>query len=155
MGVSARIGSGLLPDAPSPLGFPPTAPTLARFFSNSFSLSLSFELMYMRPLWLRACFLPQLSWDDCLRSSWLVFGATPLSMETFPMLWASSTEPLEDGRELLRSIDLKPAFSRTGDFGAVRGEKPEGGFAVRITGGLAASSSRDTPSSTFSSCDGC
>lgn len=68
------------------------------------------------------------------------------------MLWVSASrdacEPREDGREALRDpprIDLTPPpASLCGDLGAVRAEKPEGGFAVRITGGEAARSSRLT-----------
>ena len=63
-------------------------------------------------------------------------------------------EPLEDGLELpLRKL-FKGLESRPGDFDAVKGENPDGGFAVRMTGGLAASSSSD-PSSTMSRRDGC
>lgn len=75
------------------------------------------------------------------------------------MLWVSSREPRElreEGRELFRRMDLKPPLeSREGDFGAVSGEKPEGGLAVRMTGELAASSSRDTVSSRRSPREGC
>jgi len=156
MGVSPRNGSGRDDEAPRPLAAPPTAPTLARFFSNSFSRRRSLELMYMSPFWLRPCFLPQLSWDACRFNSKL--GATPRSTDRLPMLWASSRDPrdpLDDGRDEVRRIDLKPPLvSRTGDLGAVRGEKPDGGFAVRITGGLAASSSREMPCSNVSSADG-
>lgn len=68
------------------------------------------------------------------------------------MLWVSASrevcDPLEDGRDALRDpprSDLTPPlWSLCGDFGAVRAEKPEGGFAVRITGGQAARSSRLT-----------
>ena len=77
-------------------------------------------------------------------------GTIPGSMETFPMLLASSrsfsfdpVEPLEDGLEPPRRNVLRGLDSR-GDLGAVRGENPEGGLAVRMTGGLAASSSRDS-----------
>lgn len=62
-------------------------------------------------------------------------------------------DPLEDGREDPRSSVFKDPVSRPGDLGAVRGENPEGGLAVRITGGLAAKSSRD-PSSGRSRRDG-
>lgn len=60
-----------------------------------------------------------------------------------------ASEPVEEGRELLRPErrDLSPpegVESRTGDLGAVKGENPLGGLAVRMTGGLAASSSRAT-----------
>jgi hypothetical protein len=65
------------------------------------------------------------------------------------------TDPLEDGREVLRRIALKPPLlSRTGDLGAVRGENPEGGLAVRMMGGLAANSSKDTSGSRKLSEDG-
>jgi hypothetical protein len=82
----------------------------------------------------------------------------PGSMDKLPMLLASSlsfdpVDPFDDGRELpLRNV-LRGLESR-GDFGAVRGEKPEGGLAVRITGGLAASSSKDVSSSIRSLSEG-
>lgn len=64
-------------------------------------------------------------------------------------------DPFDEGLEL----PLKKLFigvtSRPDAFGgAVRGENPDGGFAVRITGGLAASSSKDS-SSCRSPSDGC
>jgi hypothetical protein len=62
-------------------------------------------------------------------------------------------EPFEDGLELPRKKFFKLLESR-GDFGAVNGENPDGGFAVRIIGGLAASSSKDS-SSTKSRKEGC
>ena len=63
------------------------------------------------------------------------------------MLLASSlsfdpVDPFEDGLELPRRKVFKGLD--WGDRGAVRGEKPEGGLAVRMTGGLAASSSKDS-----------
>lgn len=66
-------------------------------------------------------------------------GATPGSMLRFPMLTTSSLslepfdpEPNEAGRTRL---------FKEGDFGgAVSGENPDGGLAVRTTGGIAASS---------------
>jgi hypothetical protein len=67
------------------------------------------------------------------------------------MLLASScsfdpNDPLDEGLELpLRKL-FKGLESRPGDFGAVKGENPDGGLAVRITGGLAASSSSDSSS---------
>jgi hypothetical protein len=85
-------------------------------------------------------------------------------MERLPMLWVSSfleqaDDPLDEGREVLLRIKERrpPEFSRLGllgllgDFAAVRGEKPLGGFEVRMTGGQAASSSRDTGSCLSSS----
>lgn len=62
-------------------------------------------------------------------------------------------EPFEPGRrrKFLSELDLE---SGAGDFGAVRGENPDGGFAVFMTGGLAASSSRDS-SSISSRNEGC
>jgi hypothetical protein len=73
------------------------------------------------------------------------------------MLLASSlsfdpVDPFEEGlevprRNVLRGLDC-------GDRGAVRGENPDGGLAVRITGGLAASSSKDS-SAINSRRDGC
>jgi hypothetical protein len=65
-----------------------------------------------------------------------------------------ATDPLDDGRDDLPRMDLKPPDSRTGDLGAVKGEKPEGGLAVRMTGGLAASSSRETSWSGGTSTEG-
>ena len=69
------------------------------------------------------------------------------------MLWASSREDeaelREEGREE-RKRDFRLLPGSRGDlgvFGAVRAEKPEGGFAVRIVGGLAASSLRSMSSS--------
>jgi len=73
------------------------------------------------------------------------------------MLWVSSREPrepLDDGREAVLRKDLKALGSWDGDLGAVSGEKPDGGFAVRMTGGLAASSSRERPWAGSSSCEG-
>ena len=72
------------------------------------------------------------------------------------MLLASSRslepdDPFEDGLEELRR-NFNGLESR--DFGAVRGENPEGGFAVLMTGGLAASSSNDSSSTTKSRKDG-
>ena len=61
-------------------------------------------------------------------------------------------EPLDDGRELPLKNVLS-GLDSLGDRGAVKGENPEGGFAVRITGGLAASSSSDC-SSTSSRSEG-
>lgn len=50
-------------------------------------------------------------------------------------------EPLDEGLELpLRNV-LRGLESE-GDFGAVRGENPDGGLAVRMTGVGAASSSK-------------
>ena len=75
------------------------------------------------------------------------------------MLWLSASrdasEPLDDGRELLRpdKRDLRPPDvneSLVWDLAAVRGEKPLGGLAVRITGALAASSSSGVLSLTAS-----
>ena len=151
--VSARKGSGrglvalFMPELRL-LVFPPTAPTLARFLS-SFSRNRSLELMYINPLWLRPVFLPQLSCDRCLLNSGGGDApATPRSMDRLPMLWVSASrdasDPFDDGLEaLLRPLKMlfRPPFpSRAGDLGAVRGEKPLGGLAVRMTGGLAASS---------------
>lgn len=71
------------------------------------------------------------------------------------MLRSSSrddSDPGDDGRDD-RSRDLRPpsrGFGDLGDFGAVNGEKPDGGLAVRMVGGLAASSSRGVPSSSLS-----
>jgi hypothetical protein len=70
--------------------------------------------------------------EDCV-------GATPGSILRFPMLMTSSfsldcfdCEPIEVG--------LNRVFGE-GDFGgAVSGERPDGGFDVRTTGGIAASS---------------
>jgi hypothetical protein len=115
--------------------------------------------MYMRPLWFLSCFRPQLSRErerERLVSA-TEAGAVPRSIERLPMLWASSREPrepFEEGREEFRRIDLKPLEASRGDLGAVRGEKPEGGFAVRMTGALAARSSRDWVSSRRSSSEG-
>lgn len=72
------------------------------------------------------------------------------------MLLASSLslepeDPVEEGLEELRN-NLSGLASR--DFGAVRGENPDGGFAVLMTGGLAASSSKDSSSVTISLKDG-
>lgn len=66
------------------------------------------------------------------------------------MLLASSLsfgpkEPLDDGRELPRRNVFRGLLSRDCR-GAVNGENPEGGFEVLMTGGLAASSSRDSSS---------
>lgn len=82
-------------------------------------------------------------------------GAVPRSIEMFPKLCASSffdtIDPsFEEGRDavLLRMNDLMP-LSRLelrklrGLFGAVTTERPLGGFAVRMTGEEADSSSRD------------
>lgn len=56
----------------------------------------------------------------------------------------STEDPFDDGRELpLRNV-LKGLESRPGDLGAVNGEKPEGGFAVRMTGAVAANSSSES-----------
>lgn len=62
-------------------------------------------------------------------------------------------EPFEPGRrrKFLKELDLE---SVAGDFGAVNGENPDGGFDVLITGGLAASSSSDS-SSMSSRNEGC
>ena len=98
--------------------------------------------MYIKPLWLRPCFLPQLSLDDFLRSSWV--GACPGSTDRLPILLVSSfdpIDPLDEGRELPLRNDLR-GLESPGDLGAVRGEKPDGGFAVLITGVGAASSSK-------------
>lgn len=72
------------------------------------------------------------------------------------MLLASSlsldpAELTEDGRDELRK-NFSELDSRA--FGDVNGEKPEGGFAVRMTGGLAASSSRDSSVTASSFKDG-
>lgn len=81
-----------------------------------------------------------------------------------PMLSAADPiDPLLEGRErplLLPFLSnvLRPDASLPlgllGDFGAVSGEKPEGGLAVLMTGGLAGSSSKGTSSSCRSSRDG-
>ena len=81
----------------------------------------------------------------------------PGSIETLPILLASSlsfdpVDPFEDGLELPRRKVFKGLD--WGDRGAVSGENPDGGLAVRITGGLAASSSKDS-SSINSRSDGC
>lgn len=59
-------------------------------------------------------------------------------------------ELLDEGRED-RSRDLRPPEDSRrgdlGDLGVVSGEKPDGGGAVRMTGGHAANSSRLTWSS--------
>lgn len=71
--------------------------------------------------------------------------------------WDDDAELLEEGREALRKKDFKLLAASRGDFGAleaVRGEKPEGGFDVRIVGGQAASSLRST-SSSWSRSSGC
>lgn len=66
------------------------------------------------------------------------------------MLLASSRsfdafEPFDDGLDPpLRNVFK--GLESAGDFGAVRGEKPEGGLAVRITGVGAASSSKESSS---------
>lgn len=78
-------------------------------------------------------------------------------METLPILLASSlsfdpVDPFEEGLEVPRRKVFKGLD--WGDLGAVRGENPEGGLAVRMTGGLAASSSNDS-SSIKSRSDGC
>ncbi|KAK5636128.1 hypothetical protein RRF57_011841 [Xylaria bambusicola] len=121
-------------------------PAPARFFSLSLARRRSLELMYISPLW-PLSLVVQLSCDDGLRKSG---GADkPRSTDRLPMLWVSScdddADPLDEGRE--RSRDLRPREedSRRGDLGAVMGEKPEGGFEVRMTGGLAA---RSAPYST-------
>jgi len=62
-------------------------------------------------------------------------------------------DPFEDGRELPRRKDLMGPGS-AGALGAVMGENPEGGLAVRITGGVAASSSKDSSSTNLFN-DGC
>jgi hypothetical protein len=61
--------------------------------------------MYINPFWFLACFLPQLSLDDFLRSSGL--GSIPGSTDGFPILLASSlsfdpVDPFDDGLELPR-----------------------------------------------------
>ena len=126
----------------------------ARFLSSSFSLSRSLELMYISPLELRPVFLPQLSPEDLLCSSG--DGTTPGSIDKLPILLASSLsldpeEPREDGREELRR-NLSGLDSRA--FGEVNGEKPDGGFEVRMIGGLAASSSKDSSATPTSFSDG-
>ena len=50
-------------------------------------------------------------------------------------------DPLDEGLEPPRRNDLR-GLESAGDLGAVRGEKPEGGLAVRMTGVGAASSSK-------------
>lgn len=85
-----------------------------------------------------------------------------------PMLPAAdASDPLLDGRDSLRPLllpfppnsVLNPVESLPlglfGDLGAVSGENPLGGLAVLMTGGLAASSSRETSSSWRSFRDGC
>lgn len=129
------------------LRFMPSAPVL--FLSCSRSRSCSLELMYIKPLELRDCdcdcFLPQLSLDEILPSS---YGDAALgSTDGVPILLKSSFEASEELRDpgledRLRN-DLKGLESR-GDLVAVSGEKPEGGLAVRIDGGGAARSSRDS-----------
>lgn len=57
-------------------------------------------------------------------------------------------DPFEEGLELPRRKDFSDTGS-AGGLGAVMGEKPEGGLAVRTTGGVAASSSRDSSSIKF------
>jgi len=69
-------------------------------------------------------------------------------METLPILFVSSfdpVDPLDEGLELPRRNDFSVPES-PGDFGAVRGENPDGGLEVRMTGGVAASSSKDSSS---------
>lgn len=78
------------------------------------------------------------------------------------MLCASASleaiDPVEDGRGLflpLRKL-LSTLLSRLlGEFGAVKGEKPLGGFAVLMMGGDAASSSRSSSSSRRFAMDDC
>ena len=150
-----------------PLEPPPTAPTLARFRSRDLSRNRSLLLMYINPLLLRPVFLPQLS---CERLFLRVLGslrgdAVLRSTLRFPMLSATdASEPLLDGRDAFRALlllflsnVLRPELplGLFGDFGAVSGENPEGGFAVLMTGGLAGSSSRGTSSSCKSLSDGC
>jgi hypothetical protein len=58
-------------------------------------------------------------------------------------------EPLDDGRDERKRDLSPPEDSRCrvlGDLGDVNGESPDGGGAVRMTGGLAANSSRETSS---------
>jgi hypothetical protein len=79
---------------------------------------------------------------------------------------ADASDPLLDGRDPFRALlllflnnVLKPDASLPlgllGDFDAVSGEKPEGGFAVLMTGGLAGSSSRGMSRRWRSLSDGC
>lgn len=152
---------------PSPFAFPPTAPMLARF-SASFSRNLSLLLMYISPRRFRAPIPPQLSYDFCFRrlcpsgsgdnGSWL------RSTLSLPILSAPDvSDPLLDGldgppllrreRRLIRPVESLPP-GLLGSLGAVRDEKPLGGFDVRTTGGQAASSSRATSSSCNSLSDG-
>jgi hypothetical protein len=151
--------------------FPPTAPVLARFFSASFSRSLSLLLMYIRPRWFRpVAFLPQLSKECCFlrlvpsargeSGSWLL-----RSMLSLPMLSAPDvSDPLLEGRETppllrrdrspLRPVDESRAPGLLGDLGDVIGDKPLGGLEVRTTGALAGRSSRGTSPSGNSFSDG-
>jgi hypothetical protein len=132
----------------------PAAPGVTRFLSASVARNRSFELMYIKPLVFRPDFAPQLSYDCCWCNSREGGAEAPRSMEIFPTLLVSScdeAEPLEEGREGRRR-DLSPPeeMSRCGErvvLGAVKGEKPEGGFEVRMVGGLAGKSSRETFSS--------
>lgn len=136
-----------------PLGLGPV-PEVTLFLS-SLSLSRSLELMYINPFWDRTVvFLPQLSYDRCLFTSGDDTGDNPRSTERLPMLRTSASldahEPLDDGREddlPLRKLRSPPLSRLSGDFGAVRGEKPLGGFAVLMVGGRAARSSKPASSS--------
>lgn len=124
-------------------------------FLSSLSLSRSLELMYISPFWDRTVdFLPQLSYERFLFTSGDETGDNPRSTERLPMLRTSASldahEPLDDGREEdlpLRKLRSPPLSRLSGDFGAVRGENPLGGFAVLMVGGRAARSSKAASSS--------
>src|SRR5450432_4070521 len=158
MGLSARNESasnwsGGRRSMPGPF-VPPIDVVLARLLSVSRSLSL--ELIYISPFEFLCCFFPQLSDEDILLSSARVMA--PGSIDRLPILLTSSwsfelLDPFEEGLELACRSAFKFA-SLVGDLGAVSDENPEGGFAVRITGGLAASSSSEISSCTSSS-EGC
>lgn len=136
-----------------PLALAPDPETT--LFLSSLSLSRSLELMYISPFWDRTVdFLPQLSYDRFLFTSGDETGDNPRSTERLPMLRTSASldahEPLDDGREEdlpLRKLRSPPLSRLSGDLGAVRGEKPLGGFAVLMVGGRAARSSKPASSS--------
>lgn len=85
------------------------------------------------------CFLSQLSEERLLLRSRVT---EPGSIDTLPMLSASSPlDSLDVGLEFLSKF-LIGVPSGFGDLGAVNDEYPDGGLAVRITGAVADISSR-------------
>lgn len=155
---------GISPRKESDLGLSVRAMALAARFPDatfrfrprsSASCSRSLESDGSIRLCDRPDFLPQLSTERCFLTwfgDWL--GEKRRSTEMLPTLCISASlevhEPRDDGRDVFLAPPRKlrrPLPSRA--LGAVRGEKPLGGFEVLITGEAAGNSSR----STASACD--